>query len=69
VTNEVNRQAPPAYNRAGGVFMFRRNILLGWIMAAFGIGLLFGMWIEGTFISHCIGFALIFAGTCGICRR
>ena len=49
--------------------MFRRNILLSWIMVAFGIGFLFGMWVDGKFISHCIGFALIVAGTCGICKR
>lgn len=49
--------------------MLRRNILLGWILAAFGIGLLFGMWIEGNFLAHCIGFGLIIFGTCSIMKR
>ena len=49
--------------------MMRRNVLLGWILSAFGIGLLFGMWIDGNFLTHCIGFGLIVVGTCGICKR
>jgi hypothetical protein len=49
--------------------MCRRNVLLGWIAAAFGLGLLCGLWIEGGFFVHCIGFALLIYGFCGICKK
>lgn len=49
--------------------MCRRNVLFGWIMAAFGLGLLFGLWIEGGFFVHCIGFGLLIYGFCGICKK
>ena len=31
-------------------------------MAAFGLGLLVGMWIEGGFLSHCFGLCLFVLG-------
>ena len=49
--------------------MFRRNLLLGWIVAAFGVGLLFGLWIEESFLVHCIGFGMIILGACNICKK
>ena len=49
--------------------MLRRNLLLGWIISAFGLGLLFGMWIEGSFLAHCVGFGMLIVGICGICKR
>lgn len=49
--------------------MFRRNLWLGWILAAFGTGFLFGMWVEGNFLTHCIGFALVIIGLAGVCKK
>lgn len=49
--------------------MLRRNLLLAWILAAFGLGLLFGLWIEGSFLAHCIGFGLLVFGCLNICRK
>lgn len=49
--------------------MLRRNLLLGWIIASFGLGLLFGLWIEGSFLAHCIGFGLLIFGCLGICKK
>ena len=49
--------------------MLRRNILLGWMLSAFGAGFLFGMWIEGNFLTHCIGFGLVIAGVSGMCKK
>lgn len=49
--------------------MLRRNLLLGWIISAFGLGLLFGLWIEGSFLAHCIGFGMLIFGFCGICKK
>lgn len=49
--------------------MCRRSLLLGWIIAAFGLGLLFGLWIESGFLAHCIGFGLFLFGICGVCKK
>lgn len=49
--------------------MCRRNVLIGWIMAAFGLGILFGLRIEGGFFAHCIGFCLFIYGICGLCKK
>lgn len=48
--------------------MCRQNQLLGCVLLAFGLGLLFGIWLEGGFILHCIGFGLMFLG-CGVMRK
>lgn len=42
--------------------MCRRYLLWGAAMAAFGLGLLFGMWIEGGFLAHCFALALLVLG-------
>ena len=42
--------------------MCRQNQLLGSILVAFGLGLLFGLWIEARFITYCITAGLIFLG-------
>lgn len=49
--------------------MCRRNQLIGSIAAAFGVGLLIGMWIEGGFLCHCLGFALFLFGIASWCKR
>ena len=48
--------------------MCRRNQIIGCAALAFGIGLLIGIWIEGGFWGHCIGFVLIGAG-CSLLRK
>ena len=42
--------------------MCRRNRLWGLGAVVFGVGFLLGMWIEGSFVSHCIAFGLLFWG-------
>lgn len=42
--------------------MCRQNVLLGWILAAFGLGLLIGKWVSGGFLFHCLGLGLIVFG-------
>lgn len=42
--------------------MCRRYLLWSAAMAAFGFGLLVGMWIEGGFLAHCCGMALLVLG-------
>ena len=49
--------------------MLRRNLLLGWIIVAFGLGLLFGLWIEGGFLAHCIGFFMLLFGCLNLCKK
>ena len=49
--------------------MWRRNLLLGWIILAFGVGFLFGLWVEGSFLAHCIGFGLLMIGGLNLCRK
>ena len=53
---------------AGGVFMCRRNQLLGCVLLAFGVGLLFGTWLESGLFCHLFGLLAIFGGV-GVCRR
>ncbi len=48
--------------------MCRRNQLWGWLLMAFGFGLLLGLWLEGGFFCHCFGFGSMIVGFC-ICRR
>lgn len=48
--------------------MCRQNQLLGIILIAFGLGLLFGLWIEAGFFTYCISGGLVLAG-CGIMRK
>ena len=55
--------AYPLHRLMQGVFfMCRRYLLWGAAMAAFGFGLLIGMWIEGGFLAHCCGLALFVLG-------
>jgi hypothetical protein len=42
--------------------MCRHHQLWGGVLLAFGLGMLVGLWIEGGFIAHCLGFGLIFFG-------
>jgi len=58
----VNFTASPAYNLQGVFFMCRQNVLWGCIQAAFGLGLLIGLWIEAGFLAHCFGFGFIIFG-------
>lgn len=48
--------------------MCRYQQLWGAVMVAFGIGLLVGMWLQGGFLSHCLGFGVIVIGF-GVFRR
>ncbi len=65
----VQNETPSAYNPAGGVFMLRRNWLLGWVAAALGVGILIGLWIECNFMSHCIGLGLLALGCGSLCKK
>lgn len=49
--------------------MCRRNQLLGWIMLAFGLGLLIGLCLETCFLSTCVGFGFTLFGFRWICQR
>jgi len=42
--------------------MCRHNVLLGFILAAFGAGLLIGKWVGGGFLFHCLCLGLVFGG-------
>ncbi len=42
--------------------MCRKSMLWGCVLAAFGIGLLIGSWVEGGFLFHCLAFAAVFIG-------
>ena len=48
--------------------MCRYYQLWGSILVAFGFGILIGIWIEGGFFSHCLGFLLMIIGF-GIGRK
>lgn len=49
--------------------MCRRNQLLGWILLAFGLGLLVGKCLESGFLSTVVGIGLIVIGFCVMRRR
>ena len=59
---EVNKGIPPAYNGAGGVFMCRKNWLLGCSLAAFGLGMFVASFFESGFVSGLLGVAITVAG-------
>ena len=42
--------------------MCRRHQLMGCTLLTFGLGLLIGIWVEGGFWAHCLGFAFIIFG-------
>ena len=44
--------------------MCRNNQFWGGVIAAFGLGVLIGLWIESGFLAHCFGLALIICGFC-----
>ena len=49
--------------------MCRRNQLIGWIMLAFGLGLLIGLCLESCFLSSMAGILLVMCGFRTICHR
>lgn len=48
--------------------MCRRNQLWGFMLTAFGVGVLVGTWLESGLFCHLFGLLLIFCGI-GICGR
>ena len=52
----------PAYGICGGVFMCRQNVLYGWILIGFGLGILVGMRLESDFFGNLLGVASILGG-------
>ncbi len=46
----------------GGGFVCRRNQLFGWILLAFGLGLLVGKCLDGGAVSTFVGIVIIFGG-------
>ncbi len=48
--------------------MCRRELLCGFMLLAFGLGMLIGIWLEGGFLCHCVALGFVVAGGC-ICRR
>ena len=47
--------------------MCRKGKVWGCALAAFGIGMLIGGWVESGFLFHCLGFGLVIVGI-GIVR-
>ncbi len=48
--------------------MCRRNQLWGYILLAFGAGILVGTWLGSDLFCHLLGFLALFSGF-GVCRR
>lgn len=48
--------------------MFRKNQLLGCMMAAFGVGMLAACFFESGFFCGCLGLGLVVAGVV-FCRK
>ena len=44
--------------------MCSQTHLLGIVLMSFGLGLLFGLWIEAGFVAYCVGGGLIVLGFC-----
>jgi hypothetical protein len=49
--------------------MHHRKYILGCLFAAFGFGFLIGMWVEGGFLAHCIGFGMLIFGISQVCKK
>ena len=49
--------------------MYRNGQLLGYVLTAFGTGILLGSWAEGGFWCNCIGIGLLLSGISMICKR
>lgn len=49
--------------------MWRKNLLLGLGLFAFGLGLLAGCWLESEFVRNCIGVGLIACGVLVLQRK
>ena len=49
--------------------MCRRNQLLGWILLAFGLGLLIGLCLESCFFFAMLGLGLLVGGVRLLCRH
>lgn len=66
----MNIATHPLHRVLQGVFvMCRQNQLLGIVLMAFGLGLLFGLWIEAGFIAYCICGGLVFLGCVSLKKR
>lgn len=50
-------------------FMCRRNQLWGWILVAFGAGLLLGIWLESGFFVCCLGLGAVALGVLTISKK
>ena len=48
--------------------MCRKNQLWGCALAAFGLGLLIGLWLDGGFLCHCFSIGVIIVGGC-MCKQ
>lgn len=48
--------------------MCRRNQLWGCVLLAFGLGMLFGTWLESGLFCHLLAFVALFSGF-SVCRR
>lgn len=49
--------------------MCRKNQLCGCMLAAFGVGLLFGNFMESGFFCFCIGIGFMAAGVWCLCKK
>lgn len=49
--------------------MCRYHQLWGWVLVAFGWGVLVGAWISKGFFCFCFGIGMIFLGLCVLRRR
>lgn len=59
----------PCISCAGGVFMCRRQHLLGCVMLGFGIGLMIGHCLTSGFLCLCGGMVFVILGFGGMRRR
>ncbi len=48
--------------------MCRRHQLYGWMLVAFGLGLLIGQCVENGFVSSCVGVGIVVIGL-GVMRK
>ena len=49
--------------------MHRQNCIWGWILIAFGLGLLAGTWLQSGFLICCLGIGSIGLGICVIQKK
>ena len=49
--------------------MCRTNLIVGFSLIAFGIGVLIGIWVKGGLLSYCFGLGLVGVGYCFLRKK